>query len=98
MLAIFAVRYLPVLRLGLRLLYTVLGATALAEGVGKLVLSRGLASSIRPRKYYTIDRDFLESCLEDVEQLINFFVIEFQRILFAENVLHTATVSFFSSA
>lgn len=27
--------------------------------------------------------------MDDVEQLINFFVIEFQRVLFAENVVHT---------
>lgn len=33
----------------------------------------------------------MEASLDDVEQLINFFVIEFQRILFAENVLHTLT-------
>ena len=63
--------------------------TAAAEVAGKLVLSRGLTSSFRPKKYYTIPRETLEACLEDVEQLINFFVIEFQRVLFAENVTHT---------
>lgn len=51
---------------------------------------------MRPRKYYTISRDNLESVMEDVEQLINFFVIEFQRIIFAENVY--ATVAAFLSA
>jgi hypothetical protein len=30
--------------------------------------------------------------LEDLEQLVDFFLIEFQRILFAENVLHTVAV------
>ena len=63
--------------------------TAAAEIAGKLVLARGLASSFRPKKYYTIPREALESSLEDVEQLINFFVIEFQRVLFAEKVTHT---------
>ena len=63
--------------------------TASAEIAGKLVLSQGLASSFRPKKYYTIPREALEASLEDVEQLINFFVIEFQRVLFAENVVHT---------
>lgn len=63
--------------------------TATAEVLGRLVLSQGLTSSLRPKKYYTIPREFLESSLEDVEQLINFFVIEFQRVLFAENVVHT---------
>lgn len=64
-------------------------AIVLAEVAGKLVLQRGLASSFRPKRYYTIPREALESSLEDVEQLINFFVIEFQRVLFAENVTHT---------
>lgn len=48
---------------------------------------------MRPRKYYTIPRQNLEAALEDVEQLINFFVIEFQRIVFAENVYATVAVS-----
>ena len=54
-----------------------------------MVFSQGLASSFRPKKYYTIPRESLEAALEDVEQLINFFVIEFQRVLFAEKPPHT---------
>ena len=69
----------------------VIQATAAAEAAGKLVFSQGLATSFRPRKYYTIPREALEASLEDVEQLINFFVIEFQRVLFAENLVHTVT-------
>ena len=57
-----------------------------------MLFSQGLASSFRPKKYYTIPRETLEASLEDLEQLINFFVIEFQRVIFAENVLHTVTV------
>ena len=66
---------------------------------GRLVFSQGLATSLRPKKYYTIPREALEAALEDVEQLINFFVIaadqrlvfviEFQRILFVENLANT---------
>lgn len=72
---------------------TIAQATAAAELVGKMVFSQGLATSFRPRKYYTIPRESLEASLEDVEQLINFFVIEFQRVLFAENVVHTIAAS-----
>ncbi|KAL8709442.1 MAG: hypothetical protein Q9220_005825 [cf. Caloplaca sp. 1 TL-2023] len=86
---IFAARYLPALRWTFKVLYITLGCTAAAELGGKMVLSQGLASSFRPRRYYTIPREALESSLEDVEQLINFFVIEFQRVLFAEKPAHT---------
>jgi hypothetical protein len=68
-------------------------AVALTEGVAKVVLSQSLVASFRPKRYYTIPRETMESALEDVEQLINFFVIEFQRVLFAENVLATFAVS-----
>ena len=68
-------------------------AVALTEGVAKLVLSQSLVATVRPKQYFTIPREALESALGDVEQLINFFVIEFQRVLFAENVLVTFAVS-----
>ena len=55
------------------------------------MFGQGVASHFRPKRYYTIPREALEASLEDVEQLINFFVIEFQRILFAENILVTFT-------
>jgi hypothetical protein len=57
-------------------------------------MNRGFASRMRPRKYYTIPRETLESSLDDVEQLINFFVIEFQRIMFGENVFVTVGAFF----
>ncbi|TKA53127.1 hypothetical protein B0A49_10962, partial [Cryomyces minteri] len=81
-LCIFAARYVPVLRYAFK-------AVAAAEVAGKAVLNKGLVSQMRPKKYYVIPRESLEAMLEDVEQLINFFVIEFQRILFAENVYAT---------
>ena len=52
-----------------------------------------MAASLRPRRYYRVPKETLETFLDDVEQLINFFVIEFQRILFAENVTVTVGVS-----
>ena len=63
------------------------------EIAGKVLFDDGLASKMRPRKYWTIPRESLERMTEDVEQLINFFVIESQRILYAENVYATLAVS-----
>lgn len=89
---IFACRYLPLVRYGLRLTWMVLGITAAAEIAGRMVFDQGMASKLRPRKYYVIPRETLESTMDDVEQLINFFVIEAQRIVFAENVYATVAV------
>ena len=61
-----------------------------AEAAAKLTIGSSVASSVRPRRYYKIPKEKLEAILDDVEQLINFFVIESQRIVFAENIPYTA--------
>jgi hypothetical protein len=91
---IFAARYLNVIRYGLKVLYLTLGATATAEVAGQLALGQGMMSKFRPRQYFTIPKASLERMLDDLEQLINFFVIESQRIVFAENVYATGAVSY----
>lgn len=66
--------------------------TAAVEIAGHVILKKGIASSFRPRRYYTIPKETHEAVLEDLSQLLDFFLIEFQRILFAENVVHTVAV------
>jgi len=87
---IFAARYLNILRYGFKLTYMTLLATVLAEAAGKALFSRGFVSQIRPRKYYTVPKETLDSLSGDIHELINFFVIESQRIVFAENLLASA--------
>ncbi|EKG17191.1 Reticulon [Macrophomina phaseolina MS6] len=83
---IFAGRYVNIVRYIFKLLWVTLGCTALAEVAGKATLGHGLATQMRPRKYYMIRKDSLERLTDDLEQLINFFVIEFQRVVFVENI------------
>jgi hypothetical protein len=90
---IFAARYLNLIRYIFKTSYMVLGLTAAAEVVGQVAIGRGLTSQFRPRQYYTIPKASLERMTDDFEQLINFFVIESQRIMFAENVYVTVAVS-----
>lgn len=66
--------------------------TAAVEIAGHVILKQGISSSFRPRRYYTIPKETHEAVLEDLSQLLDFFLIEFQRILFAENVVHTVAV------
>jgi hypothetical protein len=90
---IFLVRYLDVLRWGFKLTWMVLGITIAAEVVGKALLNNGFATQLRPRKYYTVPRETIDGLIGDVHELINFFVIESQRVLFAENIYASAAVS-----
>jgi hypothetical protein len=91
---IFAARYLDILRYTFKATYMILAVTVLAEALGKAVLSTGLTTQIRPRKYYTVSRETLNSFIGDVHELINFFVIEAQQIVFAENLLASTAALF----
>ncbi|SPQ25238.1 8074f09c-a600-4d24-b0cb-35bf5064f60c [Thermothielavioides terrestris] len=90
---IFSVRYLDILRWGFKLTWMVLGITIAAEVVGKALLNHGFTTQLRPRKYYTVPRETLDALIGDVHELINFFVIESQRVLFAENVYASAAAA-----
>ena len=70
-----------------------LGVTVLAELAGKTVVNSGLATQLRPRKYYTVSRETLDAAIGDVHELVNFFVIEAQRIVFVENIYASGAVS-----
>lgn len=90
---IVAVRYLNLLSWTLGLSWMVLATTVAAEVSGKLILNNGLASQFRPREYFTISRDTFEAMVSDAHGLINFFLIEAQRIVFVENIGVSAVVS-----
>jgi hypothetical protein len=83
---IFAARYLDIIRYTFKISYMVLGITVFAEAISKVFLTTGLTSQIRPKKYYTVSRDTLNALIGDVHELLNFFVIEAQQIVFAENL------------
>ncbi|KAG6003057.1 hypothetical protein E4U21_002410 [Claviceps maximensis] len=83
---IFVARYLDVIRWALKLSSMALSVTVAAEIAGKTVLNHGLATQMRPRRYLTVSRATLDKFIGDVHELINFFVIEAQRILFVENI------------
>ncbi|KAI1619150.1 Reticulon-domain-containing protein [Exophiala viscosa] len=87
---IFACRYLPILRYLLKITWMTLGVVTLAEASSNALMGSSVAGAVRPRRYYTIPKETLESSLDDLENLINFFVIEGQRIVFAENIPVTA--------
>ncbi|KAF2642743.1 hypothetical protein P280DRAFT_468057 [Massarina eburnea CBS 473.64] len=95
-LVIFTTRYLNIIRYIFKALYITLGVTASAELAGQLTIGKGVTSQFRPRQYFTIPKASLERLLDDLEQFINFFVIESQRIVFAENVYATVA-AFFAS-
>lgn len=95
---IFAARYLNILRYAFKATWVTLGVTIAAEVAGKATLGQGLSSQFRPKKYFTISKSTLDGLTGDLHEFINFFVIESQRIVFAENVFASVAVSSSSSS
>lgn len=69
-------------------------AVASLEYGGKLLGYKGIISQMRPRRYHTVPRESVESIFEEIHDFLNFVVVEFQRIVFVENIVTTFAVSF----
>jgi len=92
-LSIIAFRYVNVLRYLFKATYMLFAAVSFLEIAGKPLGAKGVVSSFRPRRYYTVPRESLERLFENLHDLANFFLLEFQRVLFVENI--AATLSAF---
>jgi type II secretory pathway pseudopilin PulG len=44
---------------------------------------------MKPRRYYQVDKNSFEVLFNEAANVFNFLVLEFQRLVFAENVSHT---------
>lgn len=93
---ILAFRFVNVMRYIFKAAYLLLGSVAALEYVGKHLGYKGIVSQMRPRRYYTIPRENIESIFEEIHDFLNFVVVEFQRIVFVEN-LFTTVAAFVAS-
>lgn len=66
---------------------------ALLEVAGKPFGAKGVVSSMRPNRYYTIPRESVDKLFNEIHDLANFFILEFQRVVFVENIFATIVVS-----
>lgn len=66
---------------------------AFLEVAGKPLGAKGIISSMRPKRYYTIPRDSVEKLFNEFHDLSNFFLLEFQRVVYVEDIFATGVVS-----
>jgi len=88
---IFTTRYLSASQYLLKALFYAFGFSASIEFLGSHLFNQSLVSQMRPKPYFEIPKDSLVRFAGDFCQFINVFVLEFQRVLFAENVWVTVT-------
>jgi len=85
--------YVNILRYAFKGAYITFAATAAFEYLGRPTTGTGFMTQVRPQKYYTIPRENLEMIFAEIHEFLNFVVLEFQRIIFVENL--TVTVASF---
>jgi hypothetical protein len=49
-----------------------------------------LNSGLKPRQYYQVNKNIFDVFFNEIANVFNFMVLEFQRLLFAEKTTHTA--------
>jgi len=82
--------FVDILRYTFKGLYITFAVVALVEWVGRPVTGTGFMTQLRPKKYYTIPREHLEVLFAEAHDFLNFIVLEFQRVLFVENLGYTS--------
>jgi len=87
---ILASQFVHFSRFVFRILWVSFASTATVEAVSKLVSGRGFVSGLKPRKYYQVNKNTFDVLFNEIANVSNFFVLEFQRLLFAEKTSHTA--------
>ncbi|KAF3942280.1 hypothetical protein ABW19_dt0204027 [Dactylella cylindrospora] len=85
--------YVNILRYALKGAYLTFAATAAIEYLGRPTTGTGFMTQVRPQRYYTIPRQNLDMFFAEVHEFLNFVVLEFQRIIFVENL--TVTIASF---
>ncbi|KAK6343218.1 hypothetical protein TWF730_010818 [Orbilia blumenaviensis] len=85
--------YVNILRYAFKAAYITFAATAAFEYLGRPTTGTGFMTQVRPAKYYTIPRENLEMVFAEIHEFLNFIVLEFQRVIFVENL--TVTIASF---
>lgn len=107
---ILASQFVNFSRFVFRILWLSFASTATIEAISKLVTGRGIVryplpnslsnlSGLKPRQYYQVNKNTFDVLFSEIANVSNFFVLEFQRLLFAEKTSHTAVaflISFFA--
>ncbi|KAF3918737.1 Reticulon-2 [Arthrobotrys entomopaga] len=83
--------YVNILRYAFKGAYITFAATAAFEYLGRPTTGTGFMTQVRPQRYYTIPRENLEMVFAEIHEFLNFIVLEFQRVIFVENLTVTMT-------
>ncbi|KAK1657375.1 Reticulon-domain-containing protein [Colletotrichum godetiae] len=83
---LFGAHHLPLTQLALKAAVTTLGVVSAAEYASRSFGSDSLSTRLRPRQYRRLPESALNNTLRDVHDLIQYAVVEAQRIIYGEDL------------
>jgi len=83
---LFMIHYVPLTQMVLKAGAMALGVMSVTEYVSRWFGSDTLLARLRPREYRKIPESTLNSALKDIHDLVQGFVVQFQRIIFVQDL------------
>ncbi|KAK5996246.1 hypothetical protein PT974_04678 [Cladobotryum mycophilum] len=83
---LFMAHYIPLTQMALKAGAIILGVMSVTEYVSRLFGSDTLLARLRPKEYRKIPESTLNAVLKDIHDLVQGFVVHFQRIIFVQDL------------
>ncbi|KAK5228980.1 hypothetical protein LTR47_008138 [Exophiala xenobiotica] len=83
---IFGAHYLPLTQTILKAAVAILGVVSVAEFASRSFGPDSLSTRLRPKEYKTVPEETLNATLKDIHDLIQFAVVQGQKILFGQDL------------
>jgi len=83
---LFGAHYLPLTQVALKTGVTVLGVVSFTEFVSRSFSADSLSSRLRPKEYKKVSESTLNATLRDFHDLIQYAVVQAQRIIFGQDL------------
>ncbi|KIW63013.1 hypothetical protein PV04_09895 [Phialophora macrospora] len=90
---LFGAHYLPLTQTALKAGITTLGVVSVSEFVSRQFGPNSISKRLRPEEYKTVPETILNDTLKDIHDLVQFAVVQAQRIFFGQD-LHNAIAAF----
>jgi len=83
---LFGVHYLPLTQLAMKAGVTTLGVVSVTEFASRSFGTNSLSTRIRPKEYKQVPEPTLNATLKDIHDLIQYVVVQAQRIVFGQDL------------
>jgi hypothetical protein len=83
---LFGAHYLPLTQMALKAGVTTLGVVSVTEFASRLFSGNSLSTRLRPKEYRKIPEPTLNATLKDIHDIIQYAVVQAQRIVFGQDL------------